>query len=101
MKKLLYPLAMCLAFVLCAAAFSSKTDDVEQQGDRAAAEMMAQSLYRGAVSCYAGEGAYPATLDYLCDKYGITIDESRYSVHYEIFASNIMPEITVVEINEK
>ena len=28
---------------------------------------------------------------------GIAIDEVKYAVFYEIFASNIMPEITVVE----
>lgn len=101
MKKILYPLAMCLVFGLCLALFSNQTGAVEESSDRAAAQMVTQSLYRGAIACYASEGAYPATLEYLCDNYGINVDRQRYLINYEIFASNIMPEITVVEVNEK
>ena len=54
------------------------------------------ALRRAAVACYATEGIYPPTLDYLKQHYGIQIDESRYSVFYEIFADNLMPDITVL-----
>ena len=36
------------------------------------------------------------TLDYLREHYGIRIDENRYIVFYEVFAENLMPEITVL-----
>lgn len=55
------------------------------------------SLYRAAVSCYAIEGSYPATLDYLTSNYGVYIDEEKYYVDYVIFAENLMPDITVLE----
>jgi hypothetical protein len=29
--------------------------------------------------------------------YGLMYDEGCYIVHYELFASNLMPEITVME----
>lgn len=54
------------------------------------------ALRRATVACYATEGIYPPTLDYLKQHYGIQIDQSRYSVFYEIFADNLMPEITVL-----
>jgi hypothetical protein len=54
------------------------------------------ALRRATVACYATEGIYPPTLDYLTQHYGIQIDKSRYSVFYEIFADNLMPEITVL-----
>ena len=54
------------------------------------------ALRRATVACYATEGIYPPTLDYLKEHYGIQIDESRYSVFYEIFADNLMPDITVL-----
>ena len=57
-----------------------------------------ESLRRAAVACYAAEGIYPPTLDYLEEGYGIQIDRSRYAVFYEIFAENLMPGITVVEL---
>ena len=60
-------------------------------------EQLETALRRAAVACYAAEGVYPPTLDYLVEHYGIQIDKSRYSVFYEIFAENLMPEITVLD----
>lgn len=56
-------------------------------------------LRKTAVSCYAAEGYYPPTLEYMEEHYGIQIDRQRYNVFYEVFASNIMPDITVLEKN--
>jgi len=55
------------------------------------------SLRRAALSCYAIEGSYPDTLDYLTENYRVYVDEERFAVIYEVFASNIMPTITVLE----
>ena len=56
-----------------------------------------ESLRRAVVSCYALEGRYPADLAYLKEQYGLQLNEEKYIVHYEIFAENIMPDITVIE----
>ena len=42
---------------------------------------------------------HPATIDYVEQHYGLQIDHDRYDVFYEIFAENVMPEITVIEKN--
>ena len=60
--------------------------------------MAQDSIRRAVVSCYAIEGRYPDTYEYLAENYGLTVDEKKYTVHYEIFASNIMPEITVTPV---
>ena len=39
---------------------------------------------------------YPPSLDYLADNYGVVVDREHYIVHYDVFASNIMPDIRVV-----
>ena len=52
---------------------------------------------RAAVACYASEGIYPPDLEYLKEHYGIQIDDTRYTVVYEVFALNLMPDITVLE----
>ena len=49
------------------------------------------------MACYAAEGAYPTSLDYLKERYGVQIDEERYTVYYSAFAENLMPDITVLE----
>ena len=56
-----------------------------------------QAVRRTAVACYAVEGVYPPNVDYMRRHYGLIYDDTRYAVHYEIFASNFMPEITVME----
>jgi len=64
--------------------------------------LLEESLYRAAANCYAIEGRYPPSLDYLTENYGVIIDGDKYAVHYaNIFASNIMPEITVVPLEDQ
>ena len=71
--------------------------EASEVSDREGLRMAEQAVRQAAVSCYALEGAYPATYDDLRARSGLAIDESKYAVFYEIFASNIMPEITVIE----
>lgn len=59
-------------------------------------EQLETALRRAAVACYAAEGIYPPTVEYLAQHYGIQIDKTRYSVFYEVFAENLMPDITVL-----
>lgn len=57
------------------------------------------SIRKATMTCYATEGVYPPSVQYLKDNYGIQIDEDRYSVFYEIEGANLMPNITVMENN--
>lgn len=54
------------------------------------------ALENSAVLCYSLEGFYPPSLDYLADNYGVVVDQEHYIVHYDVFASNMMPDIRVV-----
>ncbi len=56
-----------------------------------------QAIERAAVLCYASEGFYPPSLAYIEENYGVQIDRERYSVRYEVFATNVMPVIKVVK----
>ena len=60
--------------------------------------LLEESLMRAAVQCYAIEGRYPDSIEYIKKHYGVYID-ARYAVYYEIFASNILPDITVLELS--
>ena len=55
------------------------------------------ALHRAAVCCNAIEGAYPPDLAYLVENYGVQIDTDRFTVSYELYASNLMPDITVLD----
>lgn len=56
-----------------------------------------EALHRAAVACYAAEGIYPPSWNYLEDHYGVQIDHDRYVISYCVFAENLMPDITVIE----
>ena len=56
------------------------------------------SINRAITLCYATEGSYPTNIDYLKVNYGLEINEDKYIVHYDIFASNIPPEVQVFKI---
>jgi sulfur relay (sulfurtransferase) DsrF/TusC family protein len=73
---------------------------VQKMGSGQQAESLKQldnSIRKATLTCYATEGVYPPTIDYLKENYGIQIDEEQFTVFYEVFGDNIMPDITVME----
>ena len=60
-------------------------------------QQLEDAVRRAAVACYAAEGIYPPDLAYLEAHYGIQVDREHYTVVYEAFASNLMPDVTVLE----
>jgi len=60
--------------------------------------VLEDSIRRAVVICYAVEGRYPSSIEYIEEHYGIHIDRTKYVVHYDVFASNLLPDITVIEL---
>ena len=81
-------------FAILLFGLSTTQEGSSQEGLR----IVEESISRSIVSCYAIEGQYPSDLAYLQDNYGLSIDESKYYVRYEVFATNIMPEVTIIEV---
>lgn len=86
--------ALALAALLC---FFSALSNLEQGRSAEGKLQLEEALRRATAACYAAEGGYPPDLQYLKDHYGIQVDETRYTVIYDSFASNLMPDITVLE----
>ena len=61
-------------------------------------EFVTEAVHNAALTCYAVEGAYPTDLEYLRSHYGLAYDQSRYMVRYDSFGSNLMPDISVTEV---
>lgn len=89
-RSILLILAVLLCFLI---ALSHLEQGRQEEGKR----QLESAVRRTAVACYASEGFYPPDVDYMVRHYGLQYDQDAYLVHYEIFASNLMPEITVVE----
>jgi len=73
--------------------------ETEQSSKTEGLRILEDSIRRAVVVCYAVEGRYPNSVEYIEENFGVRIDRSKYAVHYNIFASNILPDITVVELN--
>ena len=86
--------ALILAMLLW---FFTAVGNLSQGSGEKGRQQLEDALRRAAVACYAAEGVYPPTMDYLTEHYGVQIEEEKYIVFYEIFASNLMPDITVLE----
>ena len=86
-----------LVFAAVAAWMVLGVREASEVSDREGLHLAEQAVRQAAVSCYALEGTYPATYEDLKRSSGIAVDEEKYSVFYDIFASNIMPDITVLE----
>lgn len=83
-------LAMIAAVVIGSARVQASSS--EQQ-----LSMLRDSVMKAAVHCYAVKGAYPTDVKQLEDEFGLVYDHDKYIVDYRCFASNMMPEITVLE----
>ena len=92
LKGLAVPVLLvgCLCFLLTAVGNVETGQKLESE------QRVEDTIKKAVVNCYAIEGRYPATLEYVEEYYGLQIDRDRYDVFYEVFADNIMPEITVL-----
>lgn len=71
------------------------TDRLAGTGRAEALRIMEQAVRRSVVQCYAIEGRYPKSVDYLAEHYGLIVDREQYVYHYRPVADNLMPEIAV------
>lgn len=85
-----------VVFLAVLALFSSMLGRTSATADREQAVLLETAIRNAAVTSYAIEGNYPATLAQIVDEYGVIIDEGRFLVRYDVFAPNVMPDISVV-----
>ncbi len=93
LRGILLPVAAVAVLLWFATAVDSLNSGRSEEDRR----QLEETLRRSCVACYAAEGVYPPSLDYLKERYGLQIDEERYTVKYSAFAENLMPDITVLE----
>ena len=89
---LVIPLAIAAVLM-----FTTAVANLQEGQQSEGKQQLEDAVRRSAVACYAAEGIYPDDIAYLQEHYGIQIDEERYTVVYKVFASNLMPDITVLE----
>ena len=60
-------------------------------------ESLHNTISQCVTHCYAVEGTYPPSLDYLKEHYGLIYDENSFFVDYTAIGSNLRPDITIIE----
>ncbi len=95
-KSLLSVAIILLTFFLFFNGLRNVSAEASAQGKK----KLEEAIRRTAVACYAAEGAFPPDIEYLVEHYGLSVDESKYIVHYDIFSENLMPDITVLDIEQ-
>ncbi len=93
-RKLGLTLKIMAAALVC---FGFAVEQLQQDRQAEGRQLLEETLRRTAVACYASEGFYPPSVEYMQERYQLQFDEDSYLVHYELFASNLMPDITVLE----
>ncbi|MEG2173915.1 MAG: hypothetical protein RR135_00330 [Oscillospiraceae bacterium] len=90
------PVLTSLLFILMLGLLVRGLGSVSTSSDAEQLRTVEQSIVHAAVHCYAIEGVYPPGLSYLEKRYGLVIDHKKYLVDYRCFASNLMPDVTVI-----
>ena len=59
-----------------------------------------EAVDRDIVQCYSLEGIYPPSLEYMEEHYGLIYDKKLFFIDYRPVASNIYPEVTIIQISD-
>ncbi len=82
--------ALIVVFFLMAVEYSGRSTIEKQQ------ESLENAISRDIVQCYAIEGMYPPSLEYMEQHYGLTYDKNTFFVDYQPIAANLYPDYTVI-----
>ncbi|MBA4700842.1 MAG: hypothetical protein H2212_15580 [Ruminococcus sp.] len=92
-------LSICV-FLLIVIFFYQGIDSLSESSLRRQRESLENALNRSITYCYAVEGSYPQSLAYLKEHYGLTYNENKFFVDYRVSGANVLPDVTVIEMEE-
>ena len=91
-KRMAGLVAIVLVFAMAWFAVDLIGATLREQGELS----VRNAILNSAKQCCAIEGAYPPSLAYLEDNYGLVVNRSDYAITYEVFADNVMPNVVVL-----
>jgi len=96
-KNFLLPL---LVFLIVVAVFYYGVNAMSIGSTSRQKDVLEQAVYDSVIYCYSVEGSYPEDVAYMEKNYGLTYDKDKFFVGYRLQGSNLMPEITIIELGE-
>ncbi len=97
-KNLLGYIVLAVATAVIVVAFVLFADNLKGQMSAQQLDTLETAIRKVVVHSYAVNGYYPQSFEEIEAEYGISYDKEAYVVRYSNFASNLLPEITVIEI---
>ena len=88
----IFKLILILLLIAAAVLVFNRVETVQSREETG---IVRDAVRQAAVTCYAVEGAYPDSIEYLRDHYQLAYDEERYAVTLDGFASNLIPDIYI------
>jgi len=95
-------ITLCVLLAVLAAAvvlYDAFAVSAEEITDRENA--IQETVRDRALQCYVIEDAYPESLSYLEENYGLAVNHEDYLIVYDLFAENQPPQIKVIYRGEK
>jgi hypothetical protein len=96
LRDIVFPVLLVLLFIYL---LNMGLGALNTRSEMERLESAKNAITRAAVQCYALEGRYPLSVSYLEEKYGLRVDRDKYTIHYQAFASNILPDIDVIPLD--
>ncbi len=96
-KQYIIPVVASVIFVAFVGWFILAVNSASGAGKSGRLESVKRSVENAVTLCYSIEGAYPESLEYLSENYGVNYDKDLYIIHYDCFAANVRPSVTVAE----
>ena len=93
----LFPLAIGIIVVVI---FLNGVNYISSSSIDKQQESLENALTRDVAQCYATEGVYPPSLNYLSEHYGLTYNEDLFFVDYQYIGGNIHPDVTIIRLSE-
>ena len=81
-------LLLCVLLIYCTGVISNHSTGEQMK-------VLSDAVERSIVQCYALEGEYPTDIDYLQKNYGLSYDESKFTINYSYVDSRTMPEVDI------
>lgn len=85
-------LAFIILFVLFMNGLTSVSDSTLEKQE----ESLQKAVNHIVTQCYAVEGTYPPSLDYLENHYGLTYNHDLFFIDYQAYGINMYPDITIL-----
>lgn len=92
-RRLLSPAAL-LAVIIFFVVFSN---NITESNTSHSKDILERALSRSITQCYAIEGSYPPSIEYLVEHYGLSYDTEHYYIDYIYIGSNLRPDTTIIE----